>query len=277
MNESHWFTVESGSQAGTTFPVGSQGGAIGREVGNFITLEDPYLAPFHARFDWHQGYLYVSDLGSGAGTRVNGQPIATATPLRPGDIVDVGASRLRFGAGSIPANQAWPASPSSATPQPAGGWAAPGGFAPGPVAQPGPPAGGRPAQARGPWFWWYVGGGAAALLLCCVASVAVFVAVVVRGTAGPRDVATNYYKALGAHDWERATTYLATTTSQSATQQRNGWTSLETKYGTFTKSSVTNTSIVNATATVKGTLKFSKGSVAFTLNMVKEGDAWKIE
>lgn len=277
MSTPYRFMVETGSGAGGSFAIGPQGGAIGREVGNLIALDDPYVAPFHARLDWHQGHLYVSDLGSGAGTRVNGQPIAMATALRPGDIVDVGASRLRFAAGSSPANQNWPAGPPPASPQPAGGWAAPGGFGPGPVAPPGPPAGARPSKTRGPWFWWYVGGGAAALLLCCVASVAIFVAVVVRGTAGPRDVATNYYKALGAHDWERATTYLATTTSQSATQQRNGWTALETKYGTFTKSSVNSTSIVNATATVKGTLKFSKGSVAFTLNMIKEGDDWKIE
>lgn len=144
MSAAHRFMVETGPGAGGTFTISPEGGGIERQAGNAIVLDDPHLAPFRARLDWHQGYLYVSDPHSGAGTSVNGQPIAAATAPRPGDIVDAGASRLRFGAGTDPARQEWPASTPPSAPPLAGGWTAPGGFAPVPDCIPGR----RPTAAR---------------------------------------------------------------------------------------------------------------------------------
>lgn len=257
MSATHRFIVETGPGAGGSFAIGPEGGGIGRQAGNALRLDDPYLAPFHARLDWHQGYLYVTDLGSGAGTRVNGQAITASAPLSPGDTVDVGATRLRFDTG---------ATPGAGLPM-AG--AAPIG------AVPAGPAAAR-VRSRSTKTWWLIGGGIAAVLLCCVVSIAVFVAVVVRGTSGPRDAATNYYKALGAHDWAEAATYLAAPASNAADQQRVAWTSLESQYGAFKSSSVSSTNIVNSTAKVSGTLKFTKKSIPFSLDLVKLDGAWKI-
>lgn len=82
---------------------------------------------------------------------------------------------------------------------------------------------------------------------------------------------------MGAYDWTTGTSYLATTTATTATQQRDGWTALEHQHGTFTSSSISSTRIENATATVRGTLEFSKDTVPFTLKLVKQDGVWKIE
>lgn len=82
MRDSFSFAVETGPRVGERFPIGPLGRAIGREAGNVATLHDPNVAPLHAGLDWHQGSLYVADLGPGAGTRMNGQTIGGVGPFR---------------------------------------------------------------------------------------------------------------------------------------------------------------------------------------------------
>lgn len=259
MSAPYRLIVESGSRAGQVFPIGAAGGLIGQQNDNLVALPDPYLAPQHARLDWYQGFLYLSDLGSGGSTRVNGQPVSGPIALRPGDIIDVGSSRLRVDVGG--------AAPTMPTPV-VGGFTAP-------QQPPGPPLAAPPARDRR--VWWYVGGGVAALLLCCVASIAIFVGVVIRATAGPRDVATGYYQALGAHDWNKAQGYLIADTTLTASKLQSTWTALEARNGAFQSVSANSTNIVNTSATVKGTIKFKSKSESFTLNLVKESGKWKID
>lgn len=63
---------------------------LGRHRDCELRVNDPRLSRQHARFHVDGSQLTVEDLGSCNGTLVNGDRIATATPLRHGDIVITG-------------------------------------------------------------------------------------------------------------------------------------------------------------------------------------------
>ena len=69
---------------------------IGRSPDADIRIEtDPYVSPRHARA-WQDEYgsVWVEDLGSTNGTRVNGARVITRTRIYPGDVVSVGRTDL---------------------------------------------------------------------------------------------------------------------------------------------------------------------------------------
>ena len=66
---------------------------VGRGTGD-LAIDDPGISRRHALFRPREGFLEVEDLGSSNGTRVNGERISTATRLRPGDVVEVGATAI---------------------------------------------------------------------------------------------------------------------------------------------------------------------------------------
>lgn len=72
--------------------------AIGRGAANDVVLRDPKVSRTHARIDCGNDGCYLVNLGSANGTRLNGNCVERA-PLRPGDIVMLGASELTFDAG----------------------------------------------------------------------------------------------------------------------------------------------------------------------------------
>ena len=62
---------------------------------------DPEVSRIHARFESQGGIVYASDAGSSNGTFLNGRRLDGAIELRPGDAIDVGATRITFvGSGS---------------------------------------------------------------------------------------------------------------------------------------------------------------------------------
>jgi len=69
--------------------------SIGRSAGNDITLEDDWISAQHMRLRRQDGGWIAEDLGSTNGTRVNGRPLTAATPVRPGDVLDLGRVKLR--------------------------------------------------------------------------------------------------------------------------------------------------------------------------------------
>lgn len=80
---------------------------IGRRAGNTIPIDDPFLSGEHARITAEGGQWWVRDLGSTNGTLLNGVPVAAATAIEPGDIVQFGRIRMQAlsdpsGAGSPP-------------------------------------------------------------------------------------------------------------------------------------------------------------------------------
>ncbi len=69
---------------------------IGREEGNLLRLNDERVSRFHAKVQFDNGEIILTDLESTNGTRVNGH-VVQIRRLRPGDCIGVGRSLLRFG------------------------------------------------------------------------------------------------------------------------------------------------------------------------------------
>jgi hypothetical protein len=69
---------------------------IGREEGNLLRLNDERVSRFHAKIQVDNNEIILTDLESTNGTRVNGN-VVQIRRLRPGDIVGVGRSLLRYG------------------------------------------------------------------------------------------------------------------------------------------------------------------------------------
>ncbi|TDO32071.1 Hsp70 family protein [Paractinoplanes brasiliensis] len=87
---------------------------IGTAVNADLRLTDLYASRRHAEITPVRGRFLVDDLGSTNGTTLNGRRVRGREPLRPGDVIGVGKTRLEF---SEPADV--PATPPAAAPPPA--------------------------------------------------------------------------------------------------------------------------------------------------------------
>jgi len=67
---------------------------LGRDKGAEIVLHDPEVSRRHARFESHEGFVYVEDLKSSNGTFLNGRRVTEAIEVRQGDEIDVGTTRI---------------------------------------------------------------------------------------------------------------------------------------------------------------------------------------
>jgi serine/threonine-protein kinase len=88
--------IVAGPDAGRTFAIPPEGAIIGRGETATILLADKILSRRHAQVTLDPDGVRIVDLESANGTRVNGQPAQGVTTLRPGDIIEAGASRLRL-------------------------------------------------------------------------------------------------------------------------------------------------------------------------------------
>jgi pSer/pThr/pTyr-binding forkhead associated (FHA) protein len=90
------FQVIDGVDKGRVFRELATPVTMGREEGNTIRLNDERISRFHAKVQFDQGDLILTDLDSTNGTRVNGRLIQIHR-LRFGDYVMVGRSVLLYG------------------------------------------------------------------------------------------------------------------------------------------------------------------------------------
>lgn len=92
---------------------------IGRRLDNQIILEDPHVSRTHAQLRVRDGRFVLFDLGSTAGTQVNGRRCHQHV-LRPGDVITIAASDMVYGedAGGTP--DSTPAYTPPFPPRPAG-------------------------------------------------------------------------------------------------------------------------------------------------------------
>jgi hypothetical protein len=81
--------------AGTEL-VGSRGAVMGRSRECDVVLEDPNVSRRHAEVRPSGGGWIVNDLGSTNGIKVNGRRVDGPQSLRPGDVVELGTSRVTF-------------------------------------------------------------------------------------------------------------------------------------------------------------------------------------
>ncbi len=82
---------------GTAFPV-MQATRVGRELDNDVVLRDPSVSAHHAVIVRRDGAWWVEDLASTNGSWLNGESLASGTPVlaRSGDLVQVGGLRMRL-------------------------------------------------------------------------------------------------------------------------------------------------------------------------------------
>jgi hypothetical protein len=90
------FQVLEGIDKGRIFRELTTPVSIGREEGNSLRLNDERVSRYHAKIQFDNGEIILTDLESTNGTRVNGN-VVQIRRLRPGDRVGVGRSLLLFG------------------------------------------------------------------------------------------------------------------------------------------------------------------------------------
>src|SRR5947199_4729711 len=90
------FQVLEGVDKGRVFRDLKTPVTVGREEGNMLRLNDERVSRFHAKVQFDNDEIILTDLESTNGTRVNGNVIQIRR-LRPGDRVGVGRSVLLFG------------------------------------------------------------------------------------------------------------------------------------------------------------------------------------
>ena len=91
--------------------------AIGRKDDCEIRLADAGVSRHHARLSRQAGALFLEDLGSSAGTFVNGRRVSARTPVQAGDDLRIGPCQMKLSepdAGEVP-----PSPPSSGEKAPA--------------------------------------------------------------------------------------------------------------------------------------------------------------
>lgn len=77
---------------------------VGREAGSDLLLGSPDVSRRHALL-WRDGsQLYVEDLGSTAGTRVNGTPLTGPQALRAGDVITFASTGVTVDGAPDPSN-----------------------------------------------------------------------------------------------------------------------------------------------------------------------------
>ena len=79
---------------------------LGRGATATVRLQDREVSRKHSRIDCVDGHYVLSDLGSSNGTYLNGQRIAGPAPLKDGDEIVVGVTRLEFRMGRVPTTDA---------------------------------------------------------------------------------------------------------------------------------------------------------------------------
>lgn len=68
---------------------------IGRSPGADIVIADDFVSGRHARVSPSGTEAVLEDLGSTNGTLLNGVAVTSPQTIRPGDVIDVGAVRLK--------------------------------------------------------------------------------------------------------------------------------------------------------------------------------------
>lgn len=106
--------VVAGPDQGRVFLL--EGGAnllIGRSRAAAACLSDPSLSRIHCMVESKGGQVFVTDFESTSGTFVNGKRIEQAQLLQPNDVLQVGATQLRYLSGVAPASVPAPKSAGS--------------------------------------------------------------------------------------------------------------------------------------------------------------------
>ena len=97
-----------GTGRSTSVPLEEDEILIGRDPGCLIVLAEMTVSRKHARLSRHPDGHYLEDLGSTAGTRINGQLLHAPERLRGGDVVTVGECSLTYVESEVGINEGDP-------------------------------------------------------------------------------------------------------------------------------------------------------------------------
>ena len=89
-------TIEDDEGKTTVIPVIRDEMTIGRQEGNTIRLTERNVSRRHARVVRQNGAVFIEDLASFTGVRVNGLKITALTPFRDGDQVQIGDYKIQL-------------------------------------------------------------------------------------------------------------------------------------------------------------------------------------
>ena len=81
---------------GKTEVIGSSGAVLGRSRDADVVLDDPNVSRHHAEIRPSGASWTVNDLGSTNGIKVNGRRVEGPQSLKPGDVIELGTSRVTF-------------------------------------------------------------------------------------------------------------------------------------------------------------------------------------
>lgn len=84
----------SGVAIGAMFPVRDET-SIGRNENNQIVIKDPFISGKHAVVYMEQDKLFIKDLKSTNGTKLNNDLISEIIELRDGDVLEIGRIILK--------------------------------------------------------------------------------------------------------------------------------------------------------------------------------------
>ncbi len=79
---------------------------LGRAPDNKVVVNDSAVSRKHAEISVREDGYWIRDLSSKNGTKVNGTLIHEATPLHPGDRIDIGPCQIHFGRDREPGSSA---------------------------------------------------------------------------------------------------------------------------------------------------------------------------
>jgi hypothetical protein len=86
-----------GLDEGNAWELDSVAVTVGRDPANTVALpDDEYASTRHAQVEPRRDGVWVTDVGSTNGTYVNGERVSEPTRLRPGDVILVGETELRY-------------------------------------------------------------------------------------------------------------------------------------------------------------------------------------
>lgn len=89
-------TFRNGPLSGKSVQLDRDEGTIGRREDNTYVLTDPRVSRVHASLRKDAGAVILTDLGSSAGTRVNGEDVTGPRVLRHGDRIAFGPIEAVF-------------------------------------------------------------------------------------------------------------------------------------------------------------------------------------
>ena len=81
---------------------------LGRGSDAEVAIMAPTVSRHHAVLRGHHGEVWVEDVGSKSGSRLNGEPLQSARRIRPGDTLELGGVRLKVRYGLDPTALAMP-------------------------------------------------------------------------------------------------------------------------------------------------------------------------